>query len=560
MKVRNLCVALGFGASQVAALYAGIPRFARSTGAVRGIEKTEEPAAVNTGSAIKAYSMSVPIDHFPNETKYEPHSKDHFNLRYWADVSHYRKGGPVFIIHSGEFSGEGRLPFLEKGIGFNITQITGAVGIVLEHRYYGGSWPTENATTESYRFLTTEQAAADVAFFSKNLKIPGHDKLSLASPESPHILYGGSYAGGLVAIARKTYPDVFWGAISSSGVTAAIDDFWQYHEATRWFAPGECSPTIQHLTAIVDHALQHEEAEFKAIFGLRDLRRDQFAGYLADQLPSAQDTNWDPELDDTSFGTFCAVVTSNWLLFKSTEYLIDRVRRYVEAPGLVQGGNSRQLTMRMLNYIGYIKDRVNKDKAACKAVTDGSHQDPKRCKTPLQQCLSTQCQKGTTEISKNSWERSWLYQMCTEWGFFINGASTPHDRLAMIPRALTAKSASLTCEAVFGIKSRPQVETINKHGGFNFSYPRVAFIDGKQDPWRCAGVHADGLPDRSSTWTEPYELMDWGVHQWDENGQGDKQFWEGDMSQAPQQVANMQGKELEIVKKWLKEFRKHGPI
>ncbi|KAF5134784.1 putative extracellular serine carboxypeptidase [Metarhizium anisopliae] len=546
MKIRNFYIALGLGASQVAALYPGGPRLPGSVRTVPVPDEDEEPEAAQISSNIKAYNMSVPIDHFHNETKYQPHSNGSFNLRYWADVSHYKQGGPVIILHSGEFSSEGRLPFLDHGIASILTQATGGVGIVLEHRYYGTSWPTDNATTENYRFLTTDQALADTAFFSKNLKIPGHEQLNLTAPETPHILYGGSYAGGFVAIARKLYPDVFWGAISSSGVTVAIDDYWQYHESTRNFAPGECSPTIQKLTAIIDHALlkgpPRDQLEIKEIFGLRDLFDDEFASYLSDQLPSLQGTNWDPDLDDLGFGTFCAIITSDSLLFKSTEYLLERVRYHVEAAGHAHD-SSKPLTMRMLNYIGYIKDNVKRDTRRCRGKS-------------LRECLSVRYEKSTTEINENTWQRSWLYQTCTEWGYFMGGASTPKDRLPMISRALTAKFASYRCESFFNIKSRPNVGIINKHGGFNFSYPRVALIDGKQDPWRSAGVHAIGLPSRQSTPSEPFELIDWGVHHWDENGLDVKSLGPDRWSVRPKAIQDIQRDEVEIVKQWLREFEK----
>lgn len=55
-----------------------------------------------------------------------------------------------------------------------------------------------------------------------------------------------SYAGAKVALLRKLYPDVVYGAIASSAVTTAITDYWKYFEAIRLHAPQEC------VNAIVD--------------------------------------------------------------------------------------------------------------------------------------------------------------------------------------------------------------------------------------------------------------------------------------------------------------------
>lgn len=125
----------------------------------------------------------------------------------------------------------------------------------------------------------------------------------------------------------------------------------------------------------------------------------------------------------------------------------------------------------------------------------------------------------------------------------------------MVSRAVTAEFSSYTCKSFFGIKTRPNVEIINKHGGFNFSYPRVALIDGKQDPWRSAGVHAMGLPDRLSTYEEPFELIDWGVHHWDENGISPFTAGNGELGLPPREIWEVQHKEVKIVKHWLKEFK-----
>ncbi len=56
-----------------------------------------------------------------------------------------------------------------------------------------------------------------------------HLGTNLTAPNTAYIAYGGSYAGAFVAFLRKTYPDTIYGAISSSGVTQAIWDYWTYY-------------------------------------------------------------------------------------------------------------------------------------------------------------------------------------------------------------------------------------------------------------------------------------------------------------------------------------------
>jgi hypothetical protein len=153
----------------------------------------------------------VPIDHFHNDTKYAPHSSGKFPLRYWFDASHYKPGGPVIVLQSGETSGVGRLVFLQKGLLAQLAKATNGIGVVLEHRYYGTSWPVPDLSTKNMRFLTTDQALADQVYFAKNVVFKGLEKHDLTSKTTAYIAYGGSYAGAFVAFLRKLYPDVFWG-------------------------------------------------------------------------------------------------------------------------------------------------------------------------------------------------------------------------------------------------------------------------------------------------------------------------------------------------------------
>lgn len=162
-----------------------------------------------------AYNLSVPIDHFHNDSLYEPHVHGRFHLRYWFDAQYYKAGGPVIVLQSGETSGEDRLGFLQKGLLHDLVKATNGIGVVLEHRYYGTSFPVPDLTTENMRFLTTDQALADEVFFAQNVKLHGLEHLDLTAPNTAYIGYGGSYAGAFNAFLRKLYPDVFWGKYSS---------------------------------------------------------------------------------------------------------------------------------------------------------------------------------------------------------------------------------------------------------------------------------------------------------------------------------------------------------
>ena len=89
--------------------------------------------------------FTQPLDHFSAEIH------NTFKQRYWFSKRHYKKGGPVFILDSGEVIGEERLPFLDTGILEILSKATNGIGVILEHRYYGKSIPVANFSTDSLR-------------------------------------------------------------------------------------------------------------------------------------------------------------------------------------------------------------------------------------------------------------------------------------------------------------------------------------------------------------------------------------------------------------------------
>jgi hypothetical protein len=82
---------------------------------------------------FRAQTFTQPLDHFRKTTDAT------FEQRFWVNSRHYkpRPGAPVIVIDGGETSGEDRLPFLDTGIADLLARVTGGVGVVLEHRYYG---------------------------------------------------------------------------------------------------------------------------------------------------------------------------------------------------------------------------------------------------------------------------------------------------------------------------------------------------------------------------------------------------------------------------------------
>lgn len=496
---------------------------------------------VDPSTLYPAHNLSVPVDHFHNESMYEPHSSGTFNLRYFFDATYYKAGGPVIVLESGEDTATDRLPYLQKGIIHQLAEATGGIAVVLEHRYYGTSFPTPDLSTENLRFLTTQQALADTDYFARNVVFEGLEDQDLTAPHTPYIAYGGSYAGAFVAFLRKTYPETYYGAISSSGVTKAIYDYWEYYEPVREYGPPDCILATQQLTNIADNILLGNTTKglikkLKTAFGLQDVEyNDDFASVLGLGIGGWQGRNWDPAVNDPSFSQYCGNITANSTLHPATANLTSTVKQLVAAGGYAS--QSATLTIQMLNLISYLNITSVQPCIAGGQTTN--------------ECYTTHNTSfyALDDITQ-TW-RSWPYQYCSQWGFLQTGSSVPKTQLPLISRLLTLSYESLICRDAFNITTPPDTATINAYGGYTIRYDKLAFLDGEDDPWRPATPHAPEAEPRTSTTDEPFILIQGAVHHWDENGLFPN---ETTASLPPAPIKEAQMDEVAFVKAWMAEW------
>ncbi|PLB51285.1 hydrolytic enzymes of the alpha/beta hydrolase fold protein [Aspergillus steynii IBT 23096] len=499
------------------------------------------------------HNLSVPIDHFHNDSRYAPHTSDEFSLRYWFDASHYRKGGPVIVIAAGETDATDRFPFLSQGVVTQLAKAHHGIGVILEHRYYGSSFPFDSLDTDNIRFLSTDQALADYAYFAEHVTLPGLEHVDLSPKSTPWIAYGGSYAGAFVAFLRKLYPEVYWGAVSSSGVTQAIIDYWQYYEPIRQYAPSDCIRATQEFIDVVDRVLiDHAEnktlnSQLKTAFGASAQYDDvTFASSLSVGLDDFQGRNWDPAIGSLGFRRYCDNITATDLLYPETKKVEDSIKQIVDVAGY--DAENETFVTQILNHVGFLDKLVFSYSDADLDSTSDSDPNP------------IASNNSTAKPLPKSSGTSWSYQVCTEWGYFTTGTGVPNDTLPLISRVLDIPALSSFCPSQFGITTPPQVENINQHGGYDFSFPRVAIIDGLADPWRDATPHADGTAKRESSDEEPFILLDiaaedvWdgvrgAVHHWDQNGVVGNQT-----GVVPKEVKEVQKEVVRFVGVWLEKW------
>jgi hypothetical protein len=364
-------------------------------------------------------SLTQPLDHFVSSNKVT------FQQRYWYSLKHYKptkgKPVPIFVLDGGETSGVGRLSYLDHGILDILANATGGIGVVLEHRYYGKSYPDrselgpgETWGVDQLRFLNNSQALQDSARFVQEMTFPETRNSDLNAPNSPVIYYGGSYAGGRAAHMRVVYPDLIHGAIASSGVTAAIEDFPEYYYPISRGAQQDCAQAIQSSIAWIDailapepwkgqHQPKRDESKTKQLigmFGLAGLKNPaDFANLISVPLGNFQGLNWDPSVSSDGFAEFCSA-----LLGESSGPVSPAPQRralHDSQVRLIRHNSTADLDVPKVvqNYANYIKEQF-----AIPCMIDGD---------TVEECFGTSDWSSFNNATNLNMALSWLFQVCS---------------------------------------------------------------------------------------------------------------------------------------------------
>ncbi|KAH7883989.1 peptidase S28 [Phlebopus sp. FC_14] len=502
----------------------------------------QDPGSTGFAFGLSEYS-DAPNTKFPDQYFTQP--IDHFNAshgtfgqRYWVNKRHYvpGSGGPVIVLDGGETSGENRIPFLDTGIVDILAKATGGVGVVLEHRYYGKSMPVSDLSTDNLRWLDNAQSAADSAYFMAKVKFQGIDE-DMTAPNTPWIYYGGSYAGARAAHMKVLYPELVYGAIASSAVTHAALSNWEYYEIIRRAADPTCSAHLENAAKTIDSllAVPHLRQFVKALFGLHALENDDdFVSVLESPLGYWQAKNWDPAVGSTKFDEFCEALSKPIVGAAHIAALpVGHENRLMSLPG------GYKIDFSILNYAQYIKEN-----------------QVKRCldaDMTLEDCYGTHDDSKFTETSLDQEWRLWLFQVCTEWGYFFTAPPDP-DHPRIVSNLMTMEYASKTCRQAyppgkyFTVPPMPNVTAVNALGDFAIAADRLAIIDGSVDPWRPCTPHSEYAEDREDTILQPFKLIPGGVHHYDENGLHD-------LSAEPPEIQEIHFEIIDFVLKWLEDLK-----
>ncbi|KAM9665291.1 thymus-specific serine protease [Trichechus inunguis] len=372
-----------------------------------------------------------------------------FLQRYWVNDQHWAgQDGPVFLHLGGEGSlGPGSVV---RGHPAALAPALGALVVGLEHRFYGLSIPAGGLDMAQLRFLSSRHALADMA--SAHLAL---SRLFNVSSSSPWICFGGSYAGSLAAWARLKFPHLIFASVASSAPVRAVLDFSEYNDVvsrslmnTAIGGSPECWSAASAAFAEVERRLRVGGAALAAL-------REELGA--CGPLSRAEDQ----------------------------AELLEELQALVGGAVQYNGQAGAPLSVRQL--CGLLAGGGNRSR---KAPYRGLRRAAQIVMHSLEQkCLSTSRAETVAQLKNTEpqvsgvGDRQWLYQTCTEFGFYITceDPGCPFSQLPALPSHLGL------CEQVFGLSAssiaQAVAQTNSYYGGQTLRATQVLFVNGDADPW-----------------------------------------------------------------------------
>eukprot|EP00286_Rhodomonas_abbreviata_P001794 CAMPEP_0181289514 /NCGR_PEP_ID=MMETSP1101-20121128/921_1 /TAXON_ID=46948 /ORGANISM="Rhodomonas abbreviata, Strain Caron Lab Isolate" /LENGTH=382 /DNA_ID=CAMNT_0023393737 /DNA_START=329 /DNA_END=1477 /DNA_ORIENTATION=+ len=323
----------------------------------------------------------------------------------------------------------------------------GAMMFALEHRYYGPSNPFEDYATENFKYLNSEQALGDIASFHTFAT----DKFDLPK-DARWVTWGGSYPGMMAALARLRFPNLIYASVSSSSPLQGAVDMPGYNnvvaasmKAVDVGGSQACLDAIVAGHKDIGEKLDSKEGRqsLEETFNVctpgalhSSKNREQFAGDGVVYLPVQSN-------DPSCTTPYCDIASICTLMTNET--------------------------------VGSPLDRL---------ASLASIQHMGACMEPNYDAMI----KGMSNAANP--ERVWLYQTCTEWGFYQTcnvGTDCPYTQ------GLHDINVDYDiCQQAFGV-SPEQVNYQIQHGnavygGSDIQSSRIIFTNGQIDPWQANGV------------------------------------------------------------------------
>lgn len=364
------------------------------------------------------------------------------NKQFWAGAN-----APIFVFIGGE--GEESCARLgPKMYMYDLAKEHGAMMVNVEHRFYGESMPTADRSTNNLRYLSSEQALADLA------NVITHVKKDLNSHASRVITVGGSYPGSLSAWFRLKYPSVTHGSIASSAPVTAKANFKEYMdvvgESIRYFSGSDCYDALEKGANKVaslaadgfgSDSMRTLEKDFKVCAPMESVL--DLGVFYSNVMGNLQGT---VQYNNEHAGVWnvtdvCKVMTAEGCPYQNLAKLSNI---FLDQAGEKCDDSSYQ------NTVEYLAD---------------SKPDPSNAARP------------------------WVYQTCNEFGYYQT-ADSPNQPFYAFNKALDMEFSRKMCyDAFSGWSVDPNVELTNeKYGNVHIDATNIVFTSGTIDPWHALGV------------------------------------------------------------------------
>ena len=298
--------------------------------------------------------------------------------------------------------------------------------LIMQHRYFGKSFPTTELTTENLKsYMNVYQAVEDLAEFRR--QYAANNSLS----DVPWVISGGSYPGLLSAVSRYNHSDLFDAAISSSGVVYPILNFTDFDLQDAISMGQECAAVARHTRYQIEKLLKTDNEWVKAQFGV-------------------DTTNYD--LTDAQFMNFVGELYTLGLQYCNMSQLcgplVDAYRK----------GDDTVMALARYAKTWFAKNQETPDS------------------------YSTNWRKEKTSGPESS-SRAWFWMTCNELAWW----QTYGGRTSLRGPLVTVESFEDQCRDVFGEEMHPNVTKFYEaYPNLVQSATHVYYSTASQDPWTWA--------------------------------------------------------------------------
>ena len=318
---------------------------------------------------------------------------------------------------------------------------------------------------EHMKYLTTDQALADIPYFAKNFNRENFRNVDLTPQGTPWVMIGRSYPGMRAVLSRKEYPDTFFAAWGSSAIVEArIDESSYFDQVYRGMVANgyeNCVKDTQVALRYIDKQLSNNETaatiKQKALGPGAEINDNgDFAYFLSYIFLDFQEDGMNGKI-----GKFCS--------YLETE---PHTNKTAGPEGLAPVYGNQYVVDRFVSWTGLAEEaNANRD-TNCKGLN----------KTQPVSCDLRQPYHDYMGLS-------WVWQYCTEWGYFMGNNFGPHS---LASKYLTLGFQQEWCYRNFPtahktgvLPAHPRVDAFNaEHGGFNMRPSNVYWSEGQWDPWR----------------------------------------------------------------------------